>query len=73
MNPDQIFARLRALAASFSTSQLVTLLLAFVAVVGVIVGSAWFVQQTTYALLFADMDAESAGQVVTRLKSMKVD
>src|SRR5688572_13024772 len=29
-------------------------------------------QKPTYALLFSDMDAEAGGQVVTRLKSMKV-
>jgi flagellar M-ring protein FliF len=73
VNPEQLLARVRTLLASFSTSQLVTLGLTFVLVVGIIVGSTWFIQKPSYTLLFADMDAESAGQVVTRLKSMKVD
>src|SRR3954466_3794827 len=45
---------------------------AFVAVVAIIGGSAGVVKKPTYALLFADMDAETAGQIVTKLKTMKV-
>src|SRR5262245_18573302 len=41
-------------------------------VVGVVGGSAWWLNTPNYALLFADMDEDAAGQVVTRLKSMKV-
>ena len=65
-------ARVRALSANFTTAQLVSLGVAFVLVVGIVGGSALWLNQPTYALLFADMDQESAGQVVTRLKSLKV-
>jgi flagellar M-ring protein FliF len=44
----------------------------FVFVVGVVAGSAWWLNRGEYVLLFDDMDADSAAQVVTRLKSMKV-
>ncbi|MBI4265878.1 MAG: flagellar M-ring protein FliF [Acidobacteria bacterium] len=72
MDPQQLFARLRALTASFTTAQLVTLALAFVLVVGIVSGSAWWLNQPTYALLFADMDPETAGQTVTQLKNLNV-
>jgi flagellar M-ring protein FliF len=52
--------------------QLVNLGLAFVAVVGVTIGSAYWLNKPTYAVLFSDMDPESAGAVVTRLKTAKV-
>ena len=54
------------------TTQLVTLAVAFVLVVGIVAGSAWWLNTPTYALLFSDMDAESAAQIVTRLKTLKV-
>jgi flagellar M-ring protein FliF len=41
-------------------------------VVGLVVGSAYWVNVPTWAVLFSDMDAESAGGVVTRLKNDKV-
>jgi flagellar M-ring protein FliF len=44
----------------------------FVLVVGLVGGSAWWLNRSEYVLLFDDMDAESAAQVVTRLKSLKV-
>ena len=72
MDAQQIFARLRALASSFSAAQLVSLVLAFLLVVGIVTGSAWWMNKPTYALLFADMDPETAGQTVTRLKTMNV-
>ena len=49
-----------------------SLVVSFVLVVGVVGGSAWWLNTPNYALLFADMDEDAAGQVVTRLKSMKV-
>ncbi len=72
MDPQQLLARLRASTASFSTSQLVTLAASFVLVVAIITGSAWWLNAPSYVLLFSDMDAESAGQIVTRLKTLKV-
>ena len=72
MDPQQLFARFKALTSSFSTTQLVTLVGAFVLVAGIVGGSAWWLNAPNYVLLFSDMDAESAGQVITRLKSMNV-
>jgi flagellar M-ring protein FliF len=72
MDPEQIMSRLRALASSFSAAQIVSLGLAFVLVVGIVAGSAWWVGAPTYVLLFSDMDPETAGEVVTRLKTLKV-
>ena len=72
MNVESVIARLRAAASTLSRTQLTTLAVAFVAVVGVVVGSAYWVNVPTYAVLFADMDPESAGGVVTRLKNDKV-
>ncbi|HEY0872538.1 MAG TPA: flagellar basal-body MS-ring/collar protein FliF [Vicinamibacterales bacterium] len=64
--------RLRSLSANFTTSQLVSLGATFVLVVGIVAGSAFWLNKPDYALLFADMDQEAAGQVVARLKSLKV-
>lgn len=72
MDPQQLFLRLRALASSLTPSQIVSLALAFMLVVGIVTGSAWWLNKPTYALLFADMDPETAGQVVTRLKNLNV-
>jgi flagellar M-ring protein FliF len=72
MDPNAILERLKAATANFTTSQLVTIGGAFVFVVAIVVGSAWWLNKPDYALLFSDMDAESAAGVVTRLKSMKV-
>src|SRR5437764_11790172 len=49
-----------------------TLAFVFVAVVGVVAGSAYYVNAPSYSLLFSDMDAESASSVVTKLKNDKV-
>lgn len=72
MDPHALLARARALAASFTRTQLLTLAAAFVLVVAIVAGSAWYVSAPSYALLFADMDPESAAQVVARLKDMNV-
>jgi flagellar M-ring protein FliF len=72
MDLQQILSRLKALGSEFTTAQLATLALTFVLVVGLIAGSTWYLNKPTYALLFADMDAETAGQIVTKLKTMKV-
>ena len=72
MDAQQLLTRLRTLAGSFTPGQLVSLALAFVLVVGILAGSAWFMKQTNYALLFGDMDPETAGEIVTRLKTANV-
>ena len=40
--------------------------------VGLVVGSAWYLNRPTYRVLFSDMDAEEAARVVERLKTDKV-
>ena len=72
MDPQQLLSRLRTLTSSFSAGQLAMLVGSFVLVVGIVVGSAWWLNAPNYVLLFSDMDAESAGQIVTRLKTLKV-
>jgi flagellar M-ring protein FliF len=72
VDPQTVLARLRSLSANFTTAQLVSLGVSFVLVVGVVGGSALWLSVPTYSPLFADMDPESAGQVIARLKTMKV-
>jgi len=72
VNPDQLLAPLKSLTKSLSTSQLTALGVAFVAVVGVIVGSAYWISAPTYALLASDLDAESASAITSKLKADKV-
>ncbi|MEW5981072.1 MAG: flagellar basal-body MS-ring/collar protein FliF [Acidobacteriota bacterium] len=72
MNLDAMLKRLKALGGTLSTSQLVSLAVAFVTVAGLVVGSAYLVKQETFVLLFADLDAEAASSVVSQLKSRKV-
>ena len=72
MDPQQILDRLKALVSSLSAAQLASLVGAFVLVVGIFAGSALWLNKPTYALLFSDMDAETAGEIVTKLKNLKV-
>jgi flagellar M-ring protein FliF len=72
VDPTQLFLRLKSLAGALTTAQRLSLAGAFVAVLAIVGGSAYWMQQQDYTLLFADMDAEAAGQVVTRLKKDKV-
>ena len=73
MDPQQLFARLRAATGSLSGNQLATLAVAFVSVVGLVIASAYWLNQPRYEVLFSDMDPESASTVVERLKSAKVE
>jgi flagellar M-ring protein FliF len=72
VNVESLIARVRTLGASLTWTQRATLVGVFVAVVGLVVASAYWVNTPTYAVLFSDMDAESAGGVVERLKTDKV-
>ena len=72
MNPEQLLAHLKRLTATLSPRQLATLGGVFVGVVGVVVGSAYWINAPTYGLLLSDMDAESAASVVSKLKADKV-
>jgi flagellar M-ring protein FliF len=72
MDFSQLLARLKALTANFTTTQLVTLGVTFVLVVGIVGGSAYWLNAPTYTLLFADIDPDSAAQVIEKLKTLKV-
>jgi len=72
VNPEQILAHLKRLGSTLTPRQLVTLGLVFVAVVGIVAGSAYWINVPTYTLLFSDMDSESASSVVSKLKAEKV-
>lgn len=52
--------------------QLGMLVVSFLAVVGVVVGSAYWMNTPTYALLVSDADAESVSAVVSKLKEGKI-
>ena len=72
MNLDTLLTRLKASAAALSGRQLTSLTLAFVAVVGLTIWSAYSLNEPTYGVLFSDMDAESAASVVSKLKNDKI-
>jgi flagellar M-ring protein FliF len=72
VNPEQLIAHFKRLTATLTTTQLISLVAAFLGVVGVVVGSAYWINEPSYALLFSDLDAESASAAVTRLKTSKV-
>lgn len=73
MNPEDLLAHFKRLTASLSWTQIGTLVGVFLAVVGVLVGTAYWINTPTYTVLFSDLDAESASSVVSRLKTEKVD
>lgn len=68
MNIDQLQAQFKKLTSTLSAKQIAGLVAIFVAVVGVVVGTAYWISAPTYTLLVADMDAETAASVVARLK-----
>ncbi len=69
MNPQQILAHLNRVRATLSAGQIASLVAAFVAVVGVIVGSAYWANTPSYTTLYRDLDPESAQAVITKLKA----
>jgi flagellar M-ring protein FliF len=69
---DALVEQLKSFTSKFTLTQLIALVVTFALVVGLVGGSAWWLNKGDYVLLFDDMDADSAAQVVTRLKSMKV-
>lgn len=69
MNIDQLQAHLKKLTSTLTPKQIAGLVAVFVAVVSVVVGSAYWISSPQYSLLVADMDTETANSVVTRLKA----
>src|SRR5436190_5867006 len=72
MDPQSFLNRLKQLGSAFTTTQLVTLGLTFVLVIGVVVGSAMWLNTPTFRLLMRDADQETLAQVVSRLKEAGV-
>jgi flagellar M-ring protein FliF len=72
VNIDQLFAHLKKLSSTLTPRQIAGLVSVFVAVVAVVVGSAYWISAPQYTLLVADMDAETANSVVSRLKADNV-
>jgi flagellar M-ring protein FliF len=68
----QLFERLKNAGVALSAKQIVTLAIAFVAVVGLVVGTAYWVNAPNYTVLFSEMDPESASSVVGKLKAAKI-
>lgn len=69
MNPQQLLAHANRLRATLSAGQLASLAAAFVAVVAVVVGSAYWANTPDYQVLYRDLDPESANAVITKLKA----
>lgn len=72
ISPDKLFARARALSGTFTLAQLATLAAVLVVVSGLIVFSTRFIEQPSYTVLYSRMEPDAAGQVVARLKQLKV-
>jgi flagellar M-ring protein FliF len=72
VNLDQLLAHFKKLGASLTGGQIAGLVAVFVAAVAIVVGSAYWISQPSYTLLVADMDAETASSVVSKLKEQKV-
>jgi len=73
VNPEDLLTHFKRLTATLSRTQLATLAGVFVAVVGVLVGTAYWINTPTYTVLFSDLDSESAQGVVSKLKTDKVE
>jgi flagellar M-ring protein FliF len=68
----QLWNKLRSLSSALSRGQLVTLGVTFVAVVALVSGAAYWMNAPSYRLLFSDLDAAAAAEVVARLKEQNV-
>ena len=77
MNPEPVLAWLKqvggALTRALSPTQLLSLGVTFAAVVGLIVGAAYWITTPSYRVLFAGLDPESAASVVEELQANEVD
>lgn len=65
--------RTRIVRASLSAGQQASLLAVFVGVTALVIGSTWYLNQSDYRVLFSDLDAAEAAQVVDRLAADNVD
>ncbi len=65
-------ARIRGAASALTTAQMITLGVTFVGVVGLVAGSAYWLNAPTYTVLFSDLEPDSASAITARLKASKV-
>jgi flagellar M-ring protein FliF len=72
VDTSSLMERVKGISANFTATQMVTLGVTFVLVVGVIGGSAMWLNTPTFALLLSDMDPDTASQVIARMKTLKV-
>ena len=72
MNLQQILAKLRETFSSLTSAQLASIGVAFLLAVGLVAGSAWWLNTPDYVLLFNDLEPEAANDIVTRLKDLNV-
>ena len=72
MNIEQLLARIKSLRDSFTTTQLVSMAAAFLAVVGAVFAVTYFASRPTYRVLFSDLDPEAASQVTAKLTELRV-
>jgi flagellar M-ring protein FliF len=72
VNIDQLFSQLKKLVAALSAKQILGLVTVFVAVIAVVVTSAYWISAPQFTVLVADMDAETANAVVSKLKADNV-
>lgn len=68
MNPQQLLAHVARLRSNLSAAQIASLAGAFVAVVAVVAGSAYWAGRPTYTALYRGLDPESAQAVIQRLE-----
>lgn len=65
--------RTRTVRASLSGGQQASLLAVFVGVTALVIGATWYLNQAEYRVLFSDLNAEEAAQIVDRLAADNVD
>jgi flagellar M-ring protein FliF len=73
VNFEQFFTKLKAAAGALTAKQIVSLAIAFLAVVGLTIGSAYWLNTPTYGVLFSDLDTESANSITSKLKTARIE
>ncbi|OYW04497.1 MAG: flagellar M-ring protein FliF, partial [Acidobacteria bacterium 37-65-4] len=72
MNLEQVFASFKKLTSALSTTQLISIAVAFFGVLAVLGASAYWINKPDFVLLADGLDPESASAVVAKLKAAKV-
>jgi flagellar M-ring protein FliF len=72
VNFEQFFSKIKNVTGALTAGQVASLTVAFLAVVGITIGSAYYLNTPNYSVLFSDLDSEAASSLVTKLKNDKV-